>query len=188
MEAAAFKPVGTSPAFVPGARPDAAKNTAAQAPAPKPSPKPKKEAAVLALEKLAGQEEGDSGDAAPSAPLVETYNLIKSAKKVTSELLRRFLGNVGGLKAVLPPVLVEVSVCRRVLARGDEGKFKPLPESGNQKGRPRYPRTQGGGQYPGNGDGGGYAKNKYPDRDRQNQHNRPDRPYKRPEPLDDWGK
>jgi len=166
-----FKPASQSGPFKPANRPPQ-QTAPVQPPAPEAAPpKPKKEAAVLALERLAGQEEGDSpaGDAAPSAPLVETFKQIKAAKKVTSELLRCFVSAVGGLTNPLPADLVQMSASRRVLARGDEGEFKALPESNNQRPKRDYNKRPQGysdgrggfekGRRPGDGDRGGYNKN-----------------------------
>ena len=95
---------------------------------------------MIALEKLAGPKDDDAppGEEAPSAPLVETFNLIKDSKKVTRELLARFTTQIGLLEKALPTDLVEISVNKRLLARQaeGEGQFKPLPEPTN----PRYGR------------------------------------------------
>lgn len=83
---------------------------------------------MVELERLAGQgEEAPSAAEASAAPLLETFNTIKRTKKVTIELLKRFISNISELKNELPSDLVKLSVNTRILSR-DDGEYKSLPE------------------------------------------------------------
>ena len=87
---------------------------------------------------------------------MDAYKKIKTAKKLTPELLRHFVAVVGGLENSLPVDMVEMSASKRVLARGDEGEFKPLPESSNQRGGKGGYNKRPQGQY--RDDQGGFGR------------------------------
>ena len=93
---------------------------------------------------------------------MDAYKQIKTAKKLTPELLRRFVGAVGSLENSLPTEMVEMSASKRVLTRGDEGEFKPLPESSNNRGGKGGYNKRPQGQY---SDGqGGFGRGQRGDR------------------------
>ena len=102
---------------------------------------------MVALEKLAAvgykEDQAPPGEEAPAAPLVETFKMIKEAKKVTITSLARFISQIGKLLS-LPEAMVAMSVNKRVLARGTEGEFKPLPEPVRVNRRPPGRDGQGG--------------------------------------------